>query len=343
MVVSWQKAALVGLALVIALASPPTGEGTSPAAETIRVAVFSDFNGPYGSTSYHPTVSRVITRITTVWKPDLVLSAGDMIAGQHLDLPSTRFAEMWEAFDAFVGRPLRRAGIPFGFALGNHDASAARTATGAYLFARERDYAAAYWRDPAHRPLLEFVDAQSFPFSYSFVHSGIFFVAVDATTHVIQDAPWVLAALGSTSASAARMRIVLGHLPLFGISEGRSKSGETVEQGEAWRQRFEASGVDLYLSGHHAAYYPAHRGRLRLLHSGAGVGARKYVGYPQVPARSTVTLMQFDLRTRGIVLETYDVATEERIELSELPPCISGYNGPVFRLDVPQGSSCPRR
>ncbi len=307
------------------------------------MAVFGDFNGPYGSTTYHPTVGRVITRITTVWKPDLVLSAGDMIAGQSVNLPSARFPEMWRAFDATVGRPLRRAGIPFGFALGNHDASAARAAGGGYLFARERDVAAAYWRDPAHRPLLQYVDARNFPFLYSFVLGGVFFVAVDASTHVIQDAPWVLAALWSEAAAAAPMRIVVGHLPLYGISEERSRAGETIEQGEAWRRRFEAAGVDLYVSGHHAAYYPAHRGRLRLLHAGGGVGARPYVGHPQVPARSTVTLMHLNLGTRGIVLETYDVATEARIEMSELPSCINGYNGPVFRLDLPQDGGCPRR
>jgi hypothetical protein len=152
-VLSWRQAALVGIAIGIALASPRAGGGATPAAETVRVAVFGDFN-----------------------------------------LPSARFPEMWRAFDATVGRPLRRAGIPLGFALGNHDASAARAAGGGYLFARERDFAAAYWRDPAHRPVLQYVDARNFPFSYSFVLGGVFFVAVDASTHVIQ-------ATGRSSAS----------------------------------------------------------------------------------------------------------------------------------------------
>jgi hypothetical protein len=57
-----------------------------------------------------------ITRITDVWRPDIVLSAGDMVAGQKADLPDTRFPEMW-AFDAAVAAH-SGIGIPFGFALG---------------------------------------------------------------------------------------------------------------------------------------------------------------------------------------------------------------------------------
>jgi hypothetical protein len=227
--------------------------------------------------------------------------------------------------------------------LGNHDASAARGAGGRFVFQRERDAAAAYWQDPAHRPRLAYHDATRYPFSYSFVVGGIFVLVLDATSQVIQDSPWVVAALNGPDARAAEMRIVMGHLPLYGVSEGRSKAGEVIDQGESWRATFERYGVDLYLSGHHAAYYPAHRGRLQLLHAG-GVGARPYVGYPHIAARSTVTLLNILPDRRTFTVETFDVDTFRVIGLTDLPSCINGYNGPVFRIDVPQRDRCePQR
>lgn len=337
------RTAVIGLCLSVLLMSSQGGQRAGAAASPLRAVVFGDFNGPYGSTTYGAPVARVITRITDVWRPDIVLSAGDMVAGQKADLPDVRFAEMWQAFDAAVARPLRTAGIPYGFTLGNHDASAAKDAQGAFAFQRERDAAAAYWQAPVHRPRLDYIDGRHFPFFYSFALGGIVFTIVDASTHVIQEPQWVLAALGGARARAAGMRIVLGHLPLYGISEGRSKSGEVIEQGGLWRETFEAHRVDLYISGHHAAYYPAHQGRLRLLHSGGGAGARKYVGHPEIPARSTVTLMQIDPHTRGVTLETYDAETGRPVEMHGLPACIDGYNGPVYRMDLPQRDGCPRR
>jgi hypothetical protein len=334
------RIALAALLLAALLSVPRSGESGPSADERFRVVVFSDFNGPYGSTTYPPAVARVVRSIVEVWRPALVLSAGDMVAGQRADLPDSRFPEMWQAFEAAVAAPLRRAGIPFAFAVGNHDASAARGAHGGYLFQRERDHAAAYWRDPAHRPRLDYVSAQDFPFAYGFTFRGLFLLAIDASSPIVQDEAWVLAMLASAPARAAPMRIVLGHLPLYGISEGRSKAGEVIAGGEEWRARFEARQVDLYVSGHHAAYYPAHRGRLRLLHSG-GVGARRYVGHPHVPSRSTVTLVDIAPRGRAVDFVTYDVDTGARVELAELPRCIDGYNGPVFRIDVPQSGGCP--
>jgi hypothetical protein len=227
-------------------------------------------------------------------------------------------------------------------ALGNHDASAARDTRGNYRFGRERDAAAAYWRNPAHRPLLAYRDDGHFPFYYTFLLDRILVLVLDATTHVVEDPAWVLGALRSRDAAGAAFRIVMGHLPLYGVSAGRSKFGEVVEDGERWRQQFEVHGVDLYLSGHHAAYYPAHRGNLRLLHSG-GVGARPYVGHADIVSHSTVTLMEIDTERRTIGLTTFDVRSGDRVDLKDLPPCISGYNGPIFRVDVPQAPRCERR
>lgn len=331
-----------GAAAISGGAAAASAGAAAPRAAAVRAVVFADFNGPYGSTTYPPPVAQVVARIAHDWRPDLVLAPGDLVAGQKADLPDDRFPEMWRAFDSAVAAPLRGAGIPFAFALGNHDASAARGTDGRYLFARERDHAAAYWRNPAHRPRLDYRDVSRYPFAYTFVVRGIFVVALDATSAVIQDSDWVLAALRTPEARRAQLRVVMGHLPLYGISVGRSRAGEVVEEGETWRRHFEALGVDLYISGHHAAYYPAHRGALRLLHAG-GVGARPYVGHPDVPSRSTVTVLRIDLPARSLALETFDVDTWRAVPLSALPACLDGYNGAVFRLDLPQRAACTTR
>ena len=54
---------------------------------------------------------------------DLVISAGDLIAGQKASLTAPQVQAMWAAFDQSVRGPLAQAGIPFAFTLGNHDAS----------------------------------------------------------------------------------------------------------------------------------------------------------------------------------------------------------------------------
>jgi hypothetical protein len=79
-----------------------------------------------------------------------------------------------------------------------------------------------------------------------------------------------------------------------------------------------------------------------LLHSG-GVGARPYVGHADIVSHSTVTLMEIDTERRTIGLTTFDVRSGDRVDLKDLPRCISGYNGPIFRVDVPQAPRCERR
>lgn len=48
---------------------------------TERIVVISDINGSYGSTEYNPRVKQAVERIQDM-QPDLVISAGDMVAGQ---------------------------------------------------------------------------------------------------------------------------------------------------------------------------------------------------------------------------------------------------------------------
>lgn len=48
----------------------------------LRLGLISDLNGPYGSTSYSASVSKGLHLLSEL-QPDLVLCAGDMVAGQN--------------------------------------------------------------------------------------------------------------------------------------------------------------------------------------------------------------------------------------------------------------------
>ena len=90
----------------------------------LRVAVISDLNGSYGSTRYSARVAAAIERVIAL-EPDLVISTGDMVAGQRRPVLTEREVRaMWAAFHAEVTEPLSRAGIPLAVTPGNHDASA---------------------------------------------------------------------------------------------------------------------------------------------------------------------------------------------------------------------------
>ena len=54
--------------------------------KAIRMGLISDLNGSYGSTRYGSTVERGVALLKQ-HKPDLVLCAGDMVAGQNTELP----------------------------------------------------------------------------------------------------------------------------------------------------------------------------------------------------------------------------------------------------------------
>ena len=312
--------------------NPPRGD--------LRVVLLSDFNGSYGVTDYSPAVARAVEATIQVWQPDLFLSAGDVVAGQKASLPDARFAEMWEAFDRTVTRPLRDAGVPYAFAVGNHDGSSLRRADGSFVYAREREAAGAYWLGPQHKELLTYHDRADFPFNYSFVFAppdnpdkAVFVSVWDASSALITDAQraWVEGELGSLAAREAALRLVVGHLPLYGVSAEKNKPGEVLADGDALREFLERHGVHTYISGHHAAYFPGKRGALELLHTG-GVGARRLLG-SDAPPRSTVTVMDVDFEPLEIRYTTFDVFSYDVVPLESLPERLDGLNGEVIRRD----------
>jgi Calcineurin-like phosphoesterase len=293
-------------------------------------------NSQYGSTDYEPEVTTAIELIPD-WKPDMVVCSGDMVAGQYPVLTPPEIQAMWAGFDQYIAAPLRQAKIPYGFTLGNHDASSALGVGKTFLFQQERDLAAAYWRDPKHDPGVQFVDRTDFPFYFTFELNDIFFLVWDGSSNHIpaEKLAWVEKTLASPQAKGAKMRILLGHLPLYAVAVGRNETGEVMENADQLRALLERYQVHTYISGHHHAYYPAHRGQLQLLHTGIlGTGPRPLVD-SNLPTWKTVTVLDIQFNTPQLTTyTTYDMQTLKLIDYNQLPRFILGHNGIVLRRDV---------
>lgn len=310
------------------LYNPPRGD--------VRLAVISDLNSAYGSTDYEPEVDKAIA-LLPFWQPDLVACSGDMVAGQYPSLTEEQMQAMWAAFDDHVASPLRKAKLPFGVTMGNHDASSAKSGSGKFLFARERDVATKYWNDPAHDPGVEFVDRFEFPFYYTFKYKDVFFLIWDGSSDLIpkDKLAWVEKALQSPEAKAAKIKILIGHLPLYAVTVGRDSAGEVMSNTEELRAMLERNQVHTYISGHHHGYYPAHKGKLQLLHMGVlGAGPRPYLG-GRMPPRKSMTILDINFASPELTIyTTYDMRTMQPIKYDELPRSINGHNGMVLRRDL---------
>jgi hypothetical protein len=318
------------------LDNPPRGD--------VRLAVISDLNSAYGSTDYEPEVDLGV-QLLPFWQPDLVLCSGDMVAGQKPSLTPQQIQAMWDGFDRHVAAPLRQSKLPFGFTVGNHDASAAMALNGGFLFQQERDLASQYWNRPEHHPGIQFVDRSQFPFYYSFTAQDIFFLSWDGSSSRIpaDKLAWVEQALASPAAQQAKLRILIGHLPLYGVAVGRDEPGEVMDNADRLRAMLEKYRVHTYISGHHHAYYPAHKGQIQLLHSGIlGSGPRPLIAGTAAP-RKTLTLIDVRFDSPDLTTyTTYDLRTLQPLQLDELPRSLTAHNGLLLRRDVPDLNASER-
>lgn len=315
--------------------NPLSKDAEAELEDKVRVVVISDLNSQYGSTSYEPEVKEAIAFIPTL-QPDLVLCGGDMIASQKQSLSEAQIQAMWEAFDHHIAAPLRREQIPFAFTIGNHDGSGLLSSSGEYVFNQDREMAIAYWNAPEHHPNLPFIDRAHFPFYYTFVQNNIFYLVWDASTARLsaEQLTWVEKSLASTPAQEAKMRIAIGHLPLYAIAQGRDRPGEVLDSPDKLRSLLEQYHVHTYISGHHHAYYPGHRGELELLHAGALGGGPRQLLNSKLPPQKTLTLVEIDLNSEVTHYTTYDMKTLQVINEGSLPRWIVGHNGYVLRRDV---------
>ncbi|MBF2057194.1 MAG: metallophosphoesterase [Cyanobacterium sp. T60_A2020_053] len=310
---------------------------SQPSKGDIRLLVISDLNSAYGSTEYEPEVSRALDLILS-WQPDLVLCGGDMIAGQKNSLSNAQIQQMWQGFDRIVAQPLRDLQMPFAFTIGNHDGSASfNIAESRFTFQRDRDFAQQYWLSHKEDTRLNFVDSTNFPFYYTFTFQDLFFLVWDASNSRIspQQLQWVRGALTSSQAKNAKMRLMIGHLPLYGVAKGRDKPGEVLNNADQLREMLEQYNVHTYISGHHHAYYPAHKGNLQMLHAGVlGQGSRSLIS-GNVPPMQNVTLIDIDFESPQLTTyTTYNMKDLTTVKLEDLPPSLNTHNGKIFRRDI---------
>jgi len=312
------------LGLLLCLICGPLAAQTK--ATVTRVVVVSDLNESYGSTRYSPEVDEAV-RQTIELAPDLVISTGDMVAGQRLSPPldHDEVRAMWQAFDRHVTMPLARAGLPFAVTPGNHDASTGTS------FAVERELYRAQWLP--RKPALDFVDAADYPFNYAFRVHDTLFVSLDAT-HVghlsTQSKRW-LEQLLQQQGSKYQHRVVFSHVPLWPFAVGRERDYLGDHELEAILQRGK---VGVVLSGHHHAYYPGYKDGVRFVSQGClGAAPRALLGTSQ-PSSRTITVLE--LEANGHVrIEAYGGKGFDRlVPRSTLPPKITAHGTTMVRDDL---------
>jgi 3',5'-cyclic AMP phosphodiesterase CpdA len=297
----------------------------SATAGDLRIAVVSDFNGSYGSTSYETHVSRAIDAVR-VLHPDLVLSTGDMVAGQRLHPPFDRpqLDAMWAAFRAVVVAPLDAAGIAFAATPGNHDASAYAP------FVLEREVYRDQWRG---RLPARVIDAGDYPFYFAFAVDDALLISLDATVPgalPAEQRAWLRRVL-EDAGSRFRWRIVFGHLPIWPLVREHLRDALADPDLE---QLLVDAGVTVYLSGHHHAYYPGtHGGLAQIGQACVGAGPRHLIG---LSARSPRAITVLDLpANRHWQVHAYtgpQYSTE--IPIESLPERIVTAQATLDRLDL---------
>lgn len=291
------------------------------AVDPLRVVVISDLNGSYGSTSYNPRVGAAVDRIIAL-KPDLVISTGDMVAGQRQPhLSGKQVRAMWDAFHRTVSDPLAAAGIAFAVTPGNHDASAYGG------FEHERDIYREQWTQ--RKPELRFADDAGYPFFYAFDMGGVRFVSLDATTIGPLRARQGdrLERLGAGD----HRLIAFSHLPLWPFAQKREKE---IIGDKALAVLYREIGVEMHLSGHHHAYYPGKKdGVLYISQGNLGGGARKLIGESR---RSPSSFTLLEIPDKGAIRVTAFLAPDylSEVELTLLPEQIRSGVATLTRMDL---------
>jgi len=127
------------------------------------------------------------------------------------------------------------------------------------------------------------------------------------------------------------MRMVVGHLPLFGISQGRDRPGERLHQATAIQALLEEGNVQAYISGHQHAWYPGRLGQLDLIQLGAlGSGPRALL-QGNIPRQQTYTCLDINWRSGALRETTYAAATHQAVRWDDLPAVISHQRGRLQR------------
>ena len=305
----------LGAAAMPALAKPQA---------PLRIGLISDLNSGYGSTSYIPAVHQGLHQLIAL-QPNLVVCAGDMVAGQKHGLTLQQLDAMWSSFEAAVLQPLRIAGIPLLPTIGNHDGSPG--------FKADRDAVRRFWMPIRSQIGLDFIDASQFPFHYTVSQQGLFWLIWDASSAHIPENQliWAKHQLASSASTRAMARFVVGHLPLVGVGENKDRAGEILNQEHVLQNLMETANVNAYISGHHHAWFSGRRGQLDLIQLGAlGSGPRRLLQGGSAP-QQTFTLLEINGPGNRITETTYSVATGRPLPWSSLPSTLNTRRGRLSR------------
>ncbi|WP_068317199.1 metallophosphoesterase family protein [Aliiruegeria sabulilitoris] len=292
-------------------------------ASALRVVVISDLNGSYGSTSYSKRIPVAIQRIIAL-RPDLVISTGDMVAGQRKPVLSEgEVRAMWAAFHRVVSDPLARAGIPLAVTPGNHDASAYGG------FEGERRIFGEEWR--ARKPALRFSDDVDYPFFYAFEMGGVRFASLDATTLGPLRGDQ-MARLSSVMAGSGPA-VTFSHLPLWPFAQKRERE---IIGDPALEALYHKLGVDLHLSGHHHAFYPGWKDGVAYVSQAClGGGPRVLIG-ETVRSQHAFTILEFEGGALSSVKAYAGPDFRTPIQTEALPAQIRSGHAILKRLDLAQ-------
>ena len=291
-----------------------------------RIVVISDLNGSYGSVTYHSAVDRSIQRILQL-QPDLVISTGDMVAGQRIRslLVREEIEEMWQAFHHKVTKPIQAAGINFAVTPGNHDGSAYRR------YHLERKIYAEQWGN--RKPEVQFLDDTYYPFYYAFQIQDTLLISLDATTPGALDEKqknWLEQLLDNEGNSYTH-KIIFSHVPLWPFSQERITEALFDAELETLLKRHN---VDIYLSGHHHAYYPGYKDGVRYVSQAClGASPRRLIG-DRIKSERSITVINIPASGR-ISVEAYRAPNfDDPIPLETLPEKIVSPQAMLLREDI---------
>jgi 3',5'-cyclic AMP phosphodiesterase CpdA len=258
-----------------------------------KIAVISDLNSGYGSTTYSKDITKAIDNIINhKSKPDIVIATGDLVAGMSKKLASSTFAKMWKSFHSKVSSKLKAAGIKFFPTPGNHDASSYSG------YKRERAEYARQWPKENKPSGVTYIDESDYPFKYAFVLKNNLYISLDITTgHEFtpkngkpsNQFTWVENIL-KKSTSYDRI-ITFGHIPIIPVAIKR-ESGY-IRDNFGLLNLFKRYNVDYYLNGHHHTYYPGDiEGLLHITQGCLGSGQRKLIGGNGLTQPKSYTLIK---------------------------------------------------
>lgn len=289
------------------------------------LVLVSDLNGRYGSTGYHQRVDQAVERIVAM-KPDLVLSAGDMVAGQSPSgLDDDTLEAMWRSFETSFIAPLVAAHIPLAVTAGNHDASAYPG------FERDRQAFERHWQDRAPPGVLP---GSEWPWRYALRHGELLAITFDGTLPgavPARERDFVARMLDAHGGDAA-WTVVWSHLPFWPLARNRERE---IIRDDDFLALLHAHGVDAYLSGHH-----------HLAYAGVDEAGLLHVSVPALGGNARRFATGGDRQTHGFSVlsrdgEQLQVNTfSTPVFVSPLPPeqlpaTISGPAGLLRRLEGP--------